>query len=282
MSNSPATASTEAEESKPKYRPHLPNGAGTLLDEQADDNNSPEARSTADRLRVREERQQRDRSVRECYYHGCETTFDPSGDAEDLPDGYNNQYHSRECWARQVAARLIRGTRLDHKYCASCFEKLKEIEVPPENANLPDCVVGYQYFDPTVTERGAGEIIIPLDSGPRAGLSTGEAPDSDGAGLAYKGEIQRCHCGCGPTHHATVWSPPRTTLDDFIDTYIPNLIDALDERRERGAHDYNFSEDRLYDEARDLKTTPKMQRRHYDVLEYALAESIAHPYYTSK
>jgi hypothetical protein len=276
--------------SKPKYRPHKPSSAGTLLDERVPttvgsepEDDSVLARSTADRLQARTSRREREHSNRECYYHDCDVVFDPAGEADDLPEGYNNQYHSYECWSRQVAARLIRGVRLDHIYCASCFAELKEIERPPDGLDVPDCVVGYQYFDPEATERGTGEIIVPngSDSTATATRQSGHAPDSDGVGLSQKGEIRRTHCGQGPTHHATVWTPDRITLDDFINTYTPNLLAALADQRERGRHDYDLSADMLYDQVRDLKTDPEMQRRHYAVLERALAAAIRRPHYTS-
>ena len=86
----------------------------------------------------------------ECGRSECDAEFPVHG-------AYKGAFCSRQCHLQHRGQKALNVIRNDHRWCATCFRKLKEIERPPMDA--PEFVVGYQYptehMRPSVDSRGA-------------------------------------------------------------------------------------------------------------------------------
>lgn len=168
-------------------------------------------------------------SQRQCDRSSCDATY-PAG-------GGNRGYCSPRCWSIATAADLIRGIRFDHTFCASCFRRLRTV-IPPGRAatstdrykDVPECAIGWAIPE-NHTITGDGEILQSTRT-----LFGMEMVPSDQT-------TRRRVCSCGVTHHATV---ERATLSKAeCHHHVTRLHDALEDRRDRGAHEYDVDLDAL-------------------------------------
>lgn len=113
-------------------------------------------------------------------------------------------YCSRKCYYRHKGHKALKNVEKDHRFCRTCFARVKEIEDPPDDA--PDFVVGYQYGTPAATTA---------------------AREYDRDGVARPLVKQRIGCECGATD-LRHWDETLAETDR-VSTMI-NLVAALREK----------------------------------------------------
>lgn len=59
-------------------------------------------------------------------------------------------YCSADCYYREKGRKALKNLEKDHRYCRTCFAKVKDLEKPDDDA--PDFVVGYQYGTAAATD----------------------------------------------------------------------------------------------------------------------------------
>ncbi|MFW5903727.1 MAG: hypothetical protein ACOCS7_03210, partial [Halolamina sp.] len=62
-----------------------------------------------------------------CEADGCTGSFTEH-------EAVEGGYCSRECYNRSRGRDLLQDIHQDHRFCAACFRRKKEIEKPPESA----------------------------------------------------------------------------------------------------------------------------------------------------
>jgi len=142
----------------------------------------------------------------------CGTTFDI---------GFNAEYCSEECVYRSRGESILNLLKHDHRHCAGCFSKLKEVSRPTDEQlrsvqgqHSAEAICGFQY---QTENADVGEITARADT-----IDT-----------VVTGTV----CGnCGTTDHR----------DDYLREFnVPEAAKRLrarvQETREEGQHSYNFS-----------------------------------------
>jgi hypothetical protein len=185
-----------------------------------------------------------------------------------LAYGFNRRFCRRECKYRNIAQSLLDGVRYDHKYCANCHKRLKDISPPAvsrrsaeKGRSPPECAVGRQQWrSHTVHDQhNIGE-----NSGDRA------YPSLDmREGMA---------CSCSVNHHTTIDRPNGGLPKETAIEYADQLADALDERREADAHHTEFDRAAFLAFVERGKSRPGLQGRDQEILRNGLALAIReHP-----
>jgi len=149
-----------------------------------------------------------------CEFEDCEN----EGEEWEFTDG---RFCSTECRNRSQAASILNLLKFDHRYCASCWTRLKTISRPTdeqlrhiEGKYSADAVVGFQYPEP---DSEIGEITTRADT--------------------YDTVVTGLVCGnCGTTDHT----------DDYFRDFEPReaakrLRKRIFELKEEGQHSYDFS-----------------------------------------
>jgi hypothetical protein len=194
--------------------------------------------------------------VQQCAYHDCD-----GGGRRDA------QYCSPECRTRHAARQILRTLRWDHRVCASCHRKVRDVFPPgrsPTSSDrhkpIPECAIGRAYptpdtqaaitetFGAVVDERGAVTIA------PRDGLAS--------AGVA---------CDCGATHHATLTRP--LPLDRMM-AVAKRLSDRVTMLLHEGEHEFQHDRDVLLDRVRAEKEDPDIRFDDQGIFERALGDAI--------
>lgn len=156
---------------------------------------------------------------------------------------------SSECYRshrrQKQAEAILEPIRKNHRFCATCFGRLKEVE-RPEGASCvvgpsshddwgdaADVFVGWQYLTETAE---VGEISRHAD-GDRDGDR--EVP------IVEDGVVTGTICSCGATDHRDVSPTIRATVDD--DVLVRQLAAAAETRRHDGAHDVDYDLEVLED-----------------------------------
>ena len=97
-----------------------------------------------------------------CAHPDCEVEFD-------VTEAVRGSYCSEACYYRHHGEKILRKLETDHRYCASCGRKLKDIE--PSTDDAPDAFIGYQYqtgnaefgektrFNPQLTDGGEKQAV---------------------------------------------------------------------------------------------------------------------------
>lgn len=215
----------------------------------------------------------------ECAYEHCDEHV-PPGEGYDEAD----TLCSADCKYRRVARGLLQDIKYDHRFCASCHRKIRDVYPPgrrfgskhviadSENdetatmTEIPECAVGYAVPRPG-TQRGLSEHLEPRD--PTHGDWEMQPSDDDHL-------RQICECGAG--HHQTRDRP--LPLGDLMDAG-KHLSSTLDERLSEDKHSYLHDRDVLLDEIRERKTDPDNHGTpDQQILINSLAEAImaAKPY----
>lgn len=114
-------------------------------------------------------------------------------------------YCSAECYFRHRGHKALKNLEKDHRFCRTCFGRVKEIEDPPEGLDVPEFVVGYQYGTPRAT-------------------TAAREYDRDGLPPLIR---QRLGCRCGATD-LRKFDPALATVDP--EETIGNLVVALREK----------------------------------------------------
>jgi len=126
---------------------------------------------------------------------------------------FHGSYCSAECYYRHKGRDIIRDIKQDHRWCATCFRPLKEVEEPPEGHSVwvegprgrpdenvqEDVLVGYQYRTETT------EWVVDEQDMPNAFLPL---------------EHSRWGCDCGAVD-------PSTQSDTLRHVHAETVIDAL-------------------------------------------------------
>lgn len=178
----------------------------------------------------------------------------------------------------EIAEEILDTVISDHRFCANCFRKIREVEPPGMRSGgkaPPEWAIGFAY--PTKdTIQGVGEGFSPRDP---VGDDWAYTPDEE----SY---TQRRICDCGATQHRT--QEERYTTERAIER-AKNLSETIEELREEyyagsaaevvKARQWEHSKDALLDSLRKLKAKPKLQYRDHDILERALKLAVKHPNY---
>jgi hypothetical protein len=135
-------------------------------------------------------------------------------------DGVEGGYCSRECYDRSRGRDHIRRIKHDHRFCAACFRKKKEIEKPP--ASAPSVVVGFQYLTPNA----------------EPGQHARQRRDADTDHPADRVVIGAAECTCGTVDHRDEWAREEhiTSIRDAAE----RLIGILARQRREGQHEHDI------------------------------------------
>ena len=181
-----------------------------------------------------------------------------------LSIGFNRRFCRRECKFRALAQRLLDGVRYDHKYCANCHKRLKDISPPAvsrksaeKGRSPPECAIGtQQYREHTVHDQG------------NVGDARGERayPSLDLRG--------RMTCSCPVNSHTTIDRPNGGLPKERAIEYAEQLADALEQRREAEAHRTEFDRSVFLAFVRRGKSRPGLQGRDQDLFRAGLALAI--------
>jgi hypothetical protein len=164
--------------------------------------------------------------------------------------GFNRRFCRRQCKYRNIAKARLDDVRFDHRYCFSCFRKLKEVEPPgltkksaERGKSIPDCATGrqsyYEHCRPDLR-------------------NTRYAPDIPDGRVASPDLRPRMTCSCPANHHTTAHELPADvewTKREAIQ-HTKRLVDALDELEARGVHTTAFDADTLFGFVRKAKSCP--------------------------
>jgi len=140
---------------------------------------------------------------------------------ESFEIGYNAEYCSKECVHKSRGESVLNIIKHDHRFCFSCFTKIKEVERPTdeqlrqiEGQHSADAVIGFQYKEP---EADIGEITAKADT-----------IDTVVTGIV---------CGnCGTTDHRDSFQ-----RDLSVKQAAKRLRERVKETREEGQHSFDFS-----------------------------------------
>lgn len=181
-----------------------------------------------------------------------------------LSIGFNRRFCRRECKFRAIAQRLLDGVRYDHKFCANCHKRLKDVSPPAvsrrsakKGRSPPECAVGRQQWrSHTIRDQ--------------SNAARGESQHSYSS-LDLRG---RMTCSCPVNSHTTIDRPngglPKATAIE----YAEQLADTLEARRETDAHHTEFDRGVLLAFVESGKSRPGLQGRDQELLRNALALAI--------
>lgn len=222
-----------------------------------------------------------------CRYRRCDETF-VAGESDTAP------YCSTTCRRRATASGLVDDVSHDPRFCANCFNQIKEIEQPGRflrstkvrarrwyvnvpnrrypilkkspndptaffRGEIPDCVQPTR--TPTRhTQKGPSDRLVLADPHPDTNYQTAMA---NGEGLI---------CECGVSHHTTTDRPIKG-VDNMVG-YAMRLSDAVNTLYEEGTHDQDHDRDTLLDETRARKSDPSNHTPDQHMFINALAEAI--------
>lgn len=125
---------------------------------------------------------------------------------------------------RKRARDLLNTLRYDHRFCATCFRKIKTVDRPPADRwGLPDCLIGYEDATHHAVE---GELTISVDDYGRERLV---------------GHSEKC-CTCGNTSHAQADPTLQTRFAFEIAEF---LRDAIADLRLEGKTDHDVDDTAL-------------------------------------
>jgi len=189
-------------------------------------------------------------------------------------EGYNRNYCSVKCRYNGAAHGILRTIRFDHRFCGSCFRKLKEVHAsPPDNApkkmsqkfadygrwgkhHSNECVGGRtgeeESFD-EVYSWGVGEEFA---TDP---LNDDWTPSPNG----YESRTKVCECGV--SHHTTVAYGSRKSPDEVknfrqnlskseLNRYADRMAAAINQLYEEQEHDWRFDRNALFAKIESMKT----------------------------
>lgn len=152
-------------------------------------------------------------------------------------------YCSTGCFYREKGERVLNQIKSDHRICATCFRRIKEVEYPPgdisvavptpdpphgdgDTDGVKDVLIGYQYPTP----------------------STEFAIDDTSTDAYRVQERRRWSCECG-----TVDPSERDDIleDVEIEAIVPNLLQTLRFLERSGAIQQRPQKDRLFEALRE-------------------------------
>lgn len=157
-------------------------------------------------------------------------------------------YCSDRCWAWGRADQLLDTVRNDHRFCASCFRRLRTITPPPDEAFFGTnqvtarAAIGWAMAEPETT-RVDGEVLT-LEQTP-TGLEA----------VATDRLTRRQGCSCGTTHHTTTERSTLTKRECIA--HAKRLSTALTDLRNDGVHDDVHDRDLFLDAVRKHKSTDR-------------------------
>ena len=211
-------------------------------------------------------------------------------------DGYSSNYCSAKCRYNAAAHGILKTIRFDHRFCGSCFRKLKEVHDPPPDDSpkkmsqkfsdfdrwgkwhSDECVGGYtgqeEPFD-DVYNWGVGE-------------EFGTDPtENDWTPVPTGYESRTKVCECGVSHHTTVAYGARKSADDIknfrqnlskseLNRRADRMVDAINQLFVEGEHDWQFNRAALFAKIESMKTHDELCNAgvDYDILEWALGFAI--------
>lgn len=200
----------------------------------------------------------------------------------DYYEGYSGDHCSSECYYHDEAADIVTQLRYDHRYCATCYRKLKDVYPPGRKAtsslvvyddaadspgdddyafmkeDVPDCAIGRAYPRPH-TVRAQAETLRPNHYDPD--------PDPVAVDLGR----MRSTCKCGVTHHSTIERP--ITKDEAIEA-AKHLSDAVDDLYRTGDHDHDHDRETLLYRVGEQKTDPEIRFEDQSLIIRALGDAI--------
>lgn len=178
--------------------------------------------------------------------------------------GFNRRFCRRDCKYRSIARDLLTKIKFDHRYCASCYRKLKTISPPTlteksarKGKPIPDAAIGRQnYHDHAVPDV--------------RNVSRGSAEHS------YPSVIPevRMTCSCPVNHHTTVDRPTGGLSKSDAIQHTDRLTDTLDALYEEQVHDTEYDTDVLFSFVKQAKSRPGLQGRDQEILRNGLALAI--------
>lgn len=178
--------------------------------------------------------------------------------------GFNRRFCHRECKYRSIARDLLTKIKYDHRYCRSCFRKLKEVTPPTltkksaqQGKTIPDCATGRQaYYNHAVEDF----------------RNVHDTPDD----RSYPSTVlqSRMTCSCPVNHHAVVDRPAGGLSKDDAIQHTVRLTDALDALYDEQAHDVEYDTDVLFSFVKRAKSRPGLQGRDDEILRNGLALAI--------
>ena len=197
--------------------------------------------------------------------------------------GLSRRYCRWQCYGRDVATNLLQTIRYDHRYCGSCFRKLKDVDPPKPDTGgqsvkervSPDTPeFGHHHSDVCVGGRTGREHA-------REGYEWGVgeqfalADPVNGEWSAEPiGEKSTKVCECGVTHHATIDYLVTDLSKDEAIARTERLADAVAALAAEDEHDETFDRDTLFDFIRRVKSEPALQGRDQWAFRNALALGI--------
>lgn len=214
-----------------------------------------------------------------------------------LVDGYNRNYCSLKCRYNSAAHGVIRTIRFDHRFCGSCFRKLKEIDAPVSNETPKKMSQRFRDADQWGTYH-ADECM-----GGRTGEETGidesyhwgigeeftlaDPVNGDWSNTTTGGQKTTKVCECGVTHHSTVAYGARKSTDDVknfrqnlskseLNRRADRLVDVITQHREEERHGWDFDRTALFTKIESMKTHDELCNAgvDYDILEWSLGHAI--------
>jgi hypothetical protein len=153
--------------------------------------------------------------------------------------GVVNGYCSRECYDRSRGRDLLTDIRQDHRFCAACFRRKKEVEKPP--ASAPSHVVGFEYLTEHA-EFGDNERVVHDHYDGRPAFPA----DRIVTGAAI--------CECGTVDHRDVWV--REAHIERPSDAARRLLGILERQAREGQHEFDFDALTL---ARTLRETAERE-----------------------
>ena len=197
--------------------------------------------------------------------------------------GLSRTYCRWRCYGRDIATDLLNTVRRDHRYCSSCFRKLKDV-YPPEPDTAPQSVwakvspgtpeFGHHHSDICVGGRTGREEARPgYDWGVGEQFALAD-PVGDEWSAEPIGEKSTKVCECGVTHHATIDYLVTDLSKDEAIVRTERLADAVAALAAEDKHDEAFDRDALFDFVRRVKSESRLQGRDRRVFRNALALGI--------
>lgn len=154
----------------------------------------------------------------ECAHPECDTSFT-------VDRAIDGSYCSDDCRLQHRGVKALNAVKNDHRWCATCFRRIKTISKPP--SGYPDFVIGYQY--PTE------HMVVAEDA--RGG--DGEPP---------RLEFTRWSCQCG---NVDMSHRDEIIEDVEIEGIVFNLLTCLRELEADGPLEERADKDRLFDALRE-------------------------------
>lgn len=157
--------------------------------------------------------QETDLESYECARNSCSTEVREDNLIEDT-------FCSWACRHRERGANLLKDIRHDHRFCAACFRKKKDIEKPP--ASAPSVVVGFEYLTPNADYDSSERVVHEHQNHhayPADRVVTGAAV-----------------CQCGTVDHRDEWI--REEHIGSLSDAAERLIGILERQAREGQHEF--------------------------------------------